>query len=135
MQTCCLRRHHRCDELNEFWLCLQFVKFEGRLRPFVKLMKTVSNSSNSSNSLFKLKGGKLELRVHFKKSQHVAGEGAAPPLPCRGGVGVGSVSYSLSGYYRPHPAQRAPLPLKGGEWLARQFEDYIDFLKWTQLII
>ena len=55
----------------------------------------------------------------------------AAPLPCRGGAGVGSVSYSLSGYYRPHPAQRAPLPLKGGEWLARQFEDYIDFLKWT----
>ena len=22
--------------------------------------------------------------------------------------------------------------MKGGEWLARQFEDYIDFLKWTQ---
>ena len=60
MQTCCLRRHHRCDELNEFWLRLQFVKFEGRLRPFVKLMKTVSNSSNSSNSLFKLKGGKVQ---------------------------------------------------------------------------
>ena len=61
MQTCCLRRYHRCDELNEFWLCLQFVKFEGRLRPFVKLMKTVSSSSNSSNSLFKLKGGKVQL--------------------------------------------------------------------------
>ena len=82
-KTSCLRNHHRCDELNEFWLRLQFVKFEGRLRPFVKLMKTVSNSFNSSNScvpsvaserlrvgdqrsgiqrssaLFKLKGGKL----------------------------------------------------------------------------
>ncbi len=56
-KTSCLRRHHRCDELNEFWLRLQFVKFEGRLRPFVKLMKTVSNSSNS---LFKLKGGKVQ---------------------------------------------------------------------------
>ena len=41
-KTSCLRNHHRCDELNEFWLRLQFVKFEGRLRPFVKLMKTVS---------------------------------------------------------------------------------------------
>ena len=60
-KTSCLRRHHRCDELNEFWLRLQFVKFEGRLRPFVKLMKTVSNSSNSSNSLFKLKGGVCNL--------------------------------------------------------------------------
>ena len=59
-KTSCLRRHHRCDELNEFWLRWQFVKFEGRLRPFVKLMKTVSNSSNSSNSLFKLKGGKVQ---------------------------------------------------------------------------
>ena len=66
MQTCCLRRHHRCDELNEFWLRLQFVKFEGRLRPFVKLMKTVSNSSNSSNSLFKLKGGKVQLGYQTK---------------------------------------------------------------------
>ena len=68
MQTTCSRRHHRCDELNEFWLRLQFVKFEGRFRPFVKLMKTVSNSSNSSNSLFKLKGGKLELNylIHSK---------------------------------------------------------------------
>jgi len=27
---------------------------------------------------------------------------------------VGSVSYSLSGYYRPHPAQRAPLPVRAG---------------------
>ncbi len=65
MQTCCLRRHHRCDELNEFWLRLQFVKFEGRLRPFVKLMETVSNSSNSSNSLFKLKGGKVQQHIFF----------------------------------------------------------------------
>ena len=65
MQTSCLRSHHRCDELNEFWLRLQFVKFVGRLRPFVKLMKTVSNSSNS---LFKLKGGKVQLRTHLKKS-------------------------------------------------------------------
>ena len=78
MQTCCLRRHHRCDELNEFWLRWQFVKFEGRLRPFVKLMETVSNSSNSSNScvpsvasdqrsraLFKLKGGKVQQHIFF----------------------------------------------------------------------
>ena len=70
---------------------------------------------------------KVQTCRNLSKNQCVAA-----PLPCRGGAGVGLVSYSLSGYYRPHPAQRAPLPLKGGEWLARQFEDYIDFLKWTQ---
>jgi len=33
------------------------------------------------------------------------------------GSGVGSVNSSLTRYYRPYPALRAPLPLKGGEWL------------------
>ena len=59
----------------------------------------------------------------------------AQPLPSLVGVGVGSVSYSQSGHYRPHPAQRAPLPVRAGFKRgvpARQFEDYIDFLKWTQ---
>ena len=25
--------------------------------------------------------------------------------------------------------------MKGGEWLARQFEDYTDFFKWTHIYI
>ena len=33
------------------------------------------------------------------------------------GSGVGSVNSSLTRYYRPHPALRAPLPWMGGEWL------------------
>ena len=34
---------------------------------------------------------KTEKRVHFKKSKIYANDGAAAPLPCRGGAGVGSV--------------------------------------------
>ena len=100
-------------------------------------MKTVSNSSNSSNScvpsvaserlrvgdqrsgiqrssaLFKLKGGKVQLRVHFKKSQQVAGEGAATPLPSRGGVpfGRGGVCNILIANKILTPP--LPLPYKG----------------------
>ena len=40
--------------------------------------------------------------------------GAAAPLPCRGGAGVGSVYIPRRKSYRPHPQ---PLPYKGGEGL------------------
>ena len=64
---------------------------------------------------------KLEQRVHFKKSQQVAGEGAATPLPSRGGVpfGRGGVCNILIANKILTPP--LPLPYKGGEWLRIDF--------------
>ena len=57
----------------------------------------------------------FQLWVRFKKSGHVAHEGAATPLPSRGGAGVGSVISCLWERYWPHPN---PSPTREGSGCA-----------------